>query len=252
VVVQAILSIDQGTTNTKAVLVDECGVVVSRASATIHRSFPRRGWVEQDAAEIWQSAQVAVGDCLRAAGGITPAAIAICNQRESVVGWDRSTGDACGPVISWQDARTADTCARLEKAGCGPTVRRRTGLSLDPMFSAPKMSWLRESADRRVPLALGTIESWLIWQLTGGRVFACEAGNASRTLLYDLAEMNWNDELLAMFDIPRSALPLVRGSNAGFGTTVANGVLPAGIPIVAVLADSHAAIRRPTAQGHRS
>lgn len=242
---EVILSIDQGTTNTKAVLVDAHGVVVASASAPVGTSFPRVGWVEQDAIDIWHSTLAAIRDCLAAADGVTPVALALCNQRESVVGWDRGTGRPVGPVLSWQDARTSGACARLVAAGHLPVLSERTGLWLDPMFSAPKMTWLRESSAgvaASTTLALGTVDAWLIYQLTGGEVFACEAGNASRTLLYDLTELDWHDDLLGVFGISRPVLPEVRASDAGFGVTADVGVLPAGLPISAVLADSHAAL----------
>ncbi|GAA3769007.1 FGGY-family carbohydrate kinase [Plantactinospora mayteni] len=245
----AVLSVDQGTTNTKALLVDAAGVVVARGSAPVGVTFPRPGWVEQDAAEIWRSVRSAVRDCLDAAGGLAPVAVAVSNQRESVVAWERATGKPIGPVLSWQDARAADRCDRLARTGLGDVVRRHTGLPLDPMFSAPKMAWLLESAGLSGPRAtersgvvVGTVDAWLVWNLTGGAVFACEAGNASRTLLFDLAALDWREDLLDAFGVPRTVLPEIRASDAGFGVTADLGFLPAGRPVAAVLADSHAAL----------
>lgn len=245
----AILSVDQGTTNTKALLVDGSGTVLARGSAPVDIAFPRPGWVEQDANELWESVRVAVRECLAVAGDATPIAVAVSNQRESVVAWDRATGRPIGPVLSWQDARAGDQCRRLTAAGFAQTVRRQTGLPLDPMFSAPKMAWLLEAAglsgpgvSERSGVGLGTVDAWLVWNLTGGAVFACEAGNASRTLLFDLTTLEWGDDLLAAFGVPRAVLPQVRASDAGFGVTADLGVIPAKLPVVAVLADSHAAL----------
>ncbi|MFV2088685.1 FGGY-family carbohydrate kinase [Micromonospora sp. LOL_021] len=244
-----ILSVDQGTTNTKALLVDGSGTVLGRASAPAGVTFPRPGWVEQDAEELWRSVLTAVRDCLDAAGGQTPTAVAVSSQRESVVGWDRRTGRPIGPVLSWQDARADDKCRQLIAAGLADTVRQRTGLPLDPMFSAPKMAWLLAAAGMTQPgtaqqagIAVGTVDAWLVWNLTGGAVFACEAGNASRTLLYDLTTLDWDTDLLTAFGVPRAVLPPVRASDAGFGVTADLGVLPAKLPVAAVLADSHAAL----------
>ncbi|MFV2022398.1 FGGY family carbohydrate kinase [Micromonospora sp. LOL_023] len=244
-----ILSVDQGTTNTKALLVSDSGVLLARGSAPAGVTFPRPGWVEQDANELWDSVLRAVGECLDASGGTTPTAVAVSSQRESVVAWERSTGVPVGPVLSWQDARANDQCRDLAASGFTETVLRRTGLPLDPMFSAPKMAWLLRdagfsgrSAAARADIAVGTVDAWLVWNLTGGAVFASEAGNASRTLLFDLATLDWSDDLLDAFGVPREVLPEVRASDAGFGVTADLGVIPAGLPVAAVLADSHAAL----------
>lgn len=182
----------------------------------------------------------AVDSCLTSPGtGGTTAevvGIALSTQRESVVGWSRS-GEAVGPVLGWQDVRTADWCARLPSS-VDELVRRRTGLRVDAMFSAPKMRWLLDRSDALV----GTVDAWLVHRLTGCREHLTEAGNASRTLLYDTRELDWSPELLEAFGVPRSALPEVRPSNAGFGVTAGVPGLPDGIPIIAVLADSHAAM----------
>ncbi|WP_165372786.1 FGGY-family carbohydrate kinase [Pengzhenrongella frigida] len=241
-----VLSIDQGTTNAKALLVDpRTGRAVASGAVAVGISFPAPGWVEQDPAEIWSATVGAVTACLAAAAGAVPVAIAVTNQRESVVAWNRRTGAPLGPVLGWQDARTAAACDQLVAAGVADEVRARTGLSLDPMFSAPKMRLLLDRAVAAGVAAedvcLGTVDAWLIWNLTGGAVFATEAGNASRTLLFDLTSLDWHPRLLEVFGIPATALPEVRASDAGFGVTAA-GVLPAGVPIVAVLADSHAAL----------
>ncbi|GAB3810015.1 FGGY-family carbohydrate kinase [Kribbella italica] len=231
--VSAVLAIDQGTTNTKAVLVDASGAVLAGGSAPVGLSTPRPGWVEQDADELWASVLSAIPSSSAEIVGI-----ALSTQRESVVGWDRRTGAAVGPVIGWQDVRTSGWCSALP-AGVDELVRRRTGLRVDAMFSAPKLHWLlaQTSADQ-----VGTIDSWLVHRLTGGREHLTEAGNASRTLLYDIAELAWSPDLLDAFGIPLPVLPEVRPSNAGFGVTSGVPGLRDGIPIVAVLADSHAAM----------
>ncbi|TDD20995.1 glycerol kinase [Kribbella turkmenica] len=233
----AVLAIDQGTTNSKAVLVDAGGAVLATQSAPVALATPRPGWAEQGADDLWQSVLQAVSSCLAAAGPVTIAGIALSTQRESVVGWNRA-GEAVGPVIGWQDVRTSSWCSQLP-AELDSLVRSRTGLRVDAMFSAPKLHWLLEhaAADR-----VGTVDSWLVHRLTGCREHLTEAGNASRTLLYDVLDLDWSTALLAGFDVPRSVLPEVRASNAGFGSTAGVPGLPDGIPIVAVLADSHAAM----------
>jgi glycerol kinase len=240
-----ILAIDQGTTNTKAILVDpSTSEVATSGSRPVGISFPAPGWVEQDAEDLWQSTLGAVGDCL--SGGVVPAGIAISNQRESVVAWSRSTGAPLGPVLGWQDGRTTDLCASLtaRRPGTADLVRARTGLALDPMFSAPKMRWLLDAAlaagAERDDVRLGTVDAWLIHRLTGEN--ATEVGNASRTLLLALASRGWDPELLDLFGIPAGALPEIRDSDAGFGRTAGVPGIPDGVPVVAVLADSHAAL----------
>ena len=232
--VQAVLAIDQGTTNSKAALVRADGTVLATGSAPVALSTPRPGWVEQDADDLWQSVLRAVGSCLRA--DVDVVGIALSTQRESVVGFTRS-GQPVGPVLGWQDVRTSSWCGQLP-AAVDELVRRRTGLRVDAMFSAPKMHWLLDQADSLV----GTVDSWLIHRLTDCREHLTEAGNASRTLLFDVQQLDWSPELLDAFGVPRSALPDVRPSNAGFGVTAGVPGLPDGIPIIAVLADSHAAM----------
>ncbi len=242
----AILALDQGTTNTKALLCAVDGTVLSQGSAPVGIAFPAPGWVEQDATDIWSATCAAVAACLDAVPGAAPSAVAVSNQRESVVMWSARTGEPLGPVLGWQDARTTADTGALVAAGHAETVRELTGLSLDPMFSAPKMRWLLDSALRSgvdaADVRLGTVDAWLVHRLTGGAVFATEAGNAARTLLLDLQALDWHPRLLEIFGIPRSALPEVRASDEGFGVTAEGGLLPAGIPVAAVLADSHAAL----------
>lgn len=214
-----VLAIDQGTSSTKGVLVGDDGTVLGRASVPIHATYPRPGWVEQDAEEIWQSV-LRIIEFLD-----TPDAIALSNQRESAVVWNDSYTSS---VIGWQDARTAADCDRLREHEA--LVRARTGLALDPMFSATKLHRLLDGRD---DLRAGTIDAFLIHRLTGE--FAIEAGNASRTLLMSLETLQWDAELCALFGVPRSTLPEIRRSDAGFGDHD-------GIPVTAVLADSHAAL----------
>ncbi|WP_433164528.1 FGGY family carbohydrate kinase [Kribbella sp. CA-247076] len=233
----AVLAIDQGTTNSKAVLVDAGGAVLATGSAPVGLSTPRPGWAEQDAEDLWQSVLQAVSSCLAAAEPVALAGIALSTQRESVVGWNPD-GDAVGPVIGWQDVRTSSWCADLPSE-LDALVRSRTGLRVDAMFSAPKLRWLLEHA---AAARVGTVDSWLIHRLTGCREHLTEAGNASRTLLYDVLDLDWSTPLLEAFGVPRSVLPEVRASDGGFGTTAGVPGVPDGTPIVAVLADSHAAM----------
>ncbi|MDA0180084.1 FGGY family carbohydrate kinase [Solirubrobacter phytolaccae] len=217
-----VLAIDQGTSSTKGVLVADDGIVLARASARVSCSFPHPGWVEQDADEIWESVQAVIAAMPL---GTPIDAIALSTQRESAVVW---SGDFVSPVIGWQDARTAPDCDRLREHEA--FVRARTGLALDPMFSATKLHTLLDGRDDR---HAGTIDAFLIHRLTGE--FAIEAGNASRTLLMNLETLDWDPELCALFGVPLHTLPEIRRSDAGFGEH-------RGIPLAAVLADSHAAL----------
>jgi glycerol kinase len=242
-----ILAIDQGTTNTKAILVAADGAVVAHAARPLAVSYPQSAWVEQDPLAQWESVRDAVDACL-AGAGVAPAAVAIANQRESIVLWERATGRPVGPCVVWQCTRGASFCAELRSHGLEPWLRQRTGLTIDPMFSASKARWLLAQApdgfDRahRGELCLGTVDSWLLWNLTGGAVHACDLTNASRTQLLDLRIGAWDPGLLELFGVPLAALPEVRPSGALHGTTVAMGRLPAGLPIAALIGDSHAAL----------
>ena len=243
----AVLAIDQGTTNTKAILVDpSTGEVIAAAARGVRIAFPAPGWVEQDAEQLWTATLEAVEETLASSPSTVPVAVALSNQRESVVVWSRRSGAALGPVLGWQDARTARWCDDLadSRPDARAVVRSRTGLSLDPMFSAPKMRWAFDAAVAGGAdpddVLLGTVDAWLVHKLTGEH--ATDVGNASRTLLLDLRSLDWHPELLELFGVPESALPEVRGSDAGFGVTLGAGRLPAGIPVAAVLADSHAAL----------
>ena len=242
---ELILAIDQGTTNSKAALISADGRVVSGGSAPVGISSPHPDWVEQDADRLWTSVLEAVAGCLVNVPDAKIAGIALSTQRESVVGWRASTGTPLGPVIGWQDRRTATWCSETFTDLDRKQVRDRSGLRIDPMFSAPKMRWLLDHLPTGVQtedVRLGTVDSWLIWQLTGGAEHLCEAGNASRTLLYDVALLDWSKDLLDVFGVPAPALPATVASDQGFGMTSGVPLVPDGTPILAVLADSHAAL----------
>jgi glycerol kinase len=245
---KAILAIDQGTTNTKALLIDAAGAVVSRAAKPLQQTFPQPGWVEQDPTAIWQSVQQAIDVCLQAASEFELVALAITNQRESVMLWDRRTGQPLGPVVIWQCRRTAPFCEELRARGLERMLRERTGLTIDPLFSASKARWLLDNIAgararaERGELCLGTMDSWVLWNLTGGAVHACDMTNASRTQLFDLRHLKWDEELLALFDVPGAILPEVKSSSAVYGASARIGRLPAGIPIASLIGDSHAAL----------
>jgi glycerol kinase len=243
-----ILAIDQGTTNTKALLVDKAGTIVAQAAHPLQQTYPAPAWVEQDPLEIWQSVRTVVDNCLAQVGGIPLTAIAVSNQRESVTAWDRRSGQPLGPVIVWQCRRTAGFCEGLRTRGLGALLQERTGLTIDPLFSASKMRWLLDHIQdgqaraERGEICLGTMDSWVLWNLTGGAVHASDLTNASRTQLLDLGTLELSDELLAIFGVPRAALPEIKPSSALYGTSVALGRLPAGVPIAAMIGDSHAAL----------
>lgn len=238
----AILAIDQGTTNSKAVLVSDEGEILAKGSSPVGISHPQPGWVEQDPERVWQSVLAAIDACLAAAPTVTIAGIAISNQRESVTIWDGETGEPLGPVVSWQCRRSAPVCAALNAAGHSARVEALTGLPIDPMFPGPKMKWLLDRAPAGGPLRLGTIDSWLIHCFTGGRVHACDASNAARSQLLDLNRMAWSDELCDLFGVPKEFLPEVRDSASRFGETLDVPGLADGIPIAAAIGDSHAAL----------
>lgn len=243
-----ILAVDQGTTNSKALLVASDGAVVARGSRSVKTSFPQPGWVEQDPETIWASVQGAIGDCLAAAPGITPAAIGISNQRESFLMWERATGKPLGPCITWQCRRTTPICDAIKAQGAEEWVQAKTGLAIDPLFSASKARWLLDSIPngqaraRSGEICLGSVDSWLIWKFTGGAVHATDASNASRTQLLDLSGESWDERLLALYEIPREALAAIVPSSGVVGVTVAASGLPADIPIAGIAGDSHAAM----------
>lgn len=238
----AILAIDQGTTNSKAVLVSTAGEILSRGSSPVGIEHPEPGWVEQSPARLWASVQEAIARCIQSAANVEIIGIAISNQRESVTIWDAETGEALGPVVSWQCRRTAATCSALIASGHAPRVQALTGLPIDPMFPGPKMKWLLDRVPSGRNIRLGTIDAWLIHCFTGGAVHACDAANAARSQLYDLNGQVWSEELCALFGVPKSALPEVRDSAAHFGVTKNVPGLKDGIPIASAIGDSHAAL----------
>lgn len=219
----ALLAIDQGTTSSRAIVFDHGGQILASAQQEFRQLYPRDGWVEHDVEDIWGSTLTV---CRRALAQCTQpvAAIGITNQRETAVLWERATGKAIHNAIVWQDRRTADRCAELRAAGHEALIQERTGLILDPYFSATKVAWLLDhvagarARAERGELAFGTVDSFLLWRLTHGRIHATDATNAARTLLFNIHRQDWDDELLALFDIPRALLPEVRDSAADFGT----------------------------------
>ncbi|HYV34177.1 MAG TPA: glycerol kinase GlpK [Gemmataceae bacterium] len=243
-----VLAIDQGTTSSRAVVYDDAGNARGAASREIKQHYPKPGWVEHDAEEIWQSVAEVVPLALEAAkiqvSQVT--AIGVTNQRETVLIWDRKTGQALTRAIVWQDRRTADFCRQRNSEE--PWIYQRTGLVLDPYFSATKIRWLLEQdAALRTraeagQLACGTIDSWLIWKLTGGRVHATDVTNASRTLLLDLKTAKWDAELCKFFDVPAALLPDIRPSAADYGSTQGLSFLPNGLRILGVAGDQQAAL----------
>jgi glycerol kinase len=243
-----ILAIDQGTTNTKVLLLNDAGAIVARASRPVTVVYPQPGWVQQDGEALWRTVAESVDDCLASAPGVDLAGVAITNQRESVIVWDRATGRPVGPCVIWQCRRSAPFCQTLRERGVGPMIQRKTGLPIDPLFSASKARWILEHVDegrRRAAdgaLCIGTVDSWLLWNISGGAAHACDRSNASRTQLYNLQTGTWDPELLELFDVPRAALPDVRASSGVFATTVAMGQLPGGVPVGSLVGDSHAAL----------
>ncbi|MFI7707748.1 glycerol kinase [Nonomuraea sp. NPDC049480] len=239
-----ILSIDQGTSSTKALLVDEAGQVVSRAVVPVTEAQPRPGWVEQSAGELWESVRQAVADCVDPAQAHRVAGVGFSNQRESLVLWERRTGRPAGPLVSWQDQRTAARCRELAATGAAELVRSVSGMPLDPMFSALKARWLLDAYDpdrrRAGELCLGTVDSWLLSRLGGEHVI--EIGNASRTQLLGLRTGDWDPRLLELFGVPREVLPRVVASTGPFPAVRGLAPLPDGVPVLAVMGDSHAAM----------
>jgi glycerol kinase len=243
-----LLALDQGTTSSRAMVFDRAGRVVARAQREFGQRFPQPGWVEHDASEIWQTqlavARAALAQLQGGAGRV--AAIGITNQRETTVLWDRRTGVPLAPAIVWQDRRTAARCDELRKQGHAPGIQQKTGLVLDAYFSGTKLQWLLDHVPgARVraeagELAFGTIDSWLIWQLTGGRVHATDASNAARTLLFNIHTLRWDEDLLRLFNVPAALLPRVLPSSGVLGEVDA-ALLGAAIPIAGVAGDQQAA-----------
>lgn len=222
-----VLALDQGTTSSRAIVFDDRGDILALAQQEFRQIFPMPGWVEHDPLEIWQS-QIQVAREAIARAGIEArqvAAIGIANQRETTIVWERDTGKPIANAIVWQDRRTADLCAALKRRGIEQTVRRKTGLLLDPYFSGTKLAWMLNNVPnardraRAGDLAFGTVDTWLVWNLTGGRRHVTDVSNASRTLLFDIHRNGWDDELLEFFDVPRALLPEALPSSYRYGET---------------------------------
>ena len=238
-----VLALDQGTTSSRAIVFDRQGTIRAVAQKEFAQIFPQAGWVEHDPQEIWAS-QIGVAADALAQAQITAgdlAALGITNQRETTILWDRRTGDPIHHAIVWQDRRTADYCESLKATGAADTIQSKTGLLIDAYFSASKVRWILDHVPgararaARGELAFGTVDSWLIWKLTGGREHATDVSNASRTLLFNIHSLDWDEELLGIFEIPRSVLPTVRSSSEVYGRWN-------GVPIAGVAGDQQAAL----------
>ena len=244
-----ILAIDQGTTSSRALLFDEAGRVLATAQKELTQHFPHDGWVEHDAEEIWRDTVAVCRDAV-AAANIEPgdiAAIGIANQRETTVLWERATGKPVHRAIVWQDRRTAERCRELQRGGAAPLVAARTGLVIDPYFSATKLAWLLDTVPgartkaQRGELCFGTVDSYLLFRLTGGAVHATDAANASRTMLFDIGAQDWDAELLDLFGVPAALLPEVRDNAADFGAATPD-LFGRAIPIAGMAGDQQAAL----------
>ena len=245
---QAILALDAGTTSSRAIVFDGQGRILSVAQREFRQIFPQPGWVEHDASEIWQTQIAVASEAVENARGVEIAAIGITNQRETTVLWDRSTGKPVANAIVWQDRRTASLCDELRHAGHEELFAERTGLVLDPYFSGTKIRWLLDNVEgareaaQAGRLAFGTIDSWLVWNLTRGSVHVTDVSNASRTLLFDIHRARWDEQLLEILGVPASLLPHVVPS-IGFAAETAPGLpIPAGIPIAGIAGDQQAAL----------
>lgn len=245
-----LLAIDQGTTGSTAIVVTLEGVTLGKKNVEFPQHFPQPAWVEHDAEEIWRSVAEAVSGALAAAkvDGADIAAIGITNQRETTLLWERASGKPIHRAIVWQDRRTAATCDRLKAEGAEALVRRKTGLVIDAYFSGTKIAWLLDHVDGargradRGELAFGTIDTFLVSRLTGGAVHATDVTNASRTLLMDLDRLAWDDEMLALFHVPRAVLPSIVPSAGEIGRTKGLSFLPDGVPITGIAGDQQAAL----------
>ena len=243
-----VLALDQSTTSSRAILFDAAGAPAGVAQQEFAQHYPADGWVEHDADDIWRSTLEVARAALDGAGVAATeiAAVGITNQRETTVVWERATGAPIARAIVWQDRRTAQLCARLVANGHAETIRAKTGLVVDAYFSASKIAWLLDNVAgararaERGELAFGTVDSFLLWRLTGGRVHATDATNASRTMLFDIHRQDWDDELLTLFNVPRAMLPEVRDSSADFGATEPD-LFGATVPITGIAGDQQAA-----------
>jgi glycerol kinase len=242
---QNILAIDQGTTSTRSLVFDPSGQLLVTAQCEFAQSYPQPGWVEHDGQEIWRDVLKTAREAIAKSGAAV--AIGIANQRETTIVWERATGTPIYPAIVWQDRRTASLCERLRQDGCEDLIRARTGLLADPYFSATKLAWILDHVSgararaERGDLAFGTIDSFLLWHLTGGKVHATDATNAARTMLFDIHRLCWDEDLLRLFEIPNALLPEVHDSSFVYGVT-APGLFERQIPIASMAGDQHAAL----------
>jgi len=240
---QVVLAIDEGTTNSKAILVSQSGQVLSSGSSPVPTEHPQSGWVQQDPTEIWDATLKAIQACIDNFEQVEIVALGISNQRESILIWDRQTGKALGPVVTWQCRRTAAECDALKAAGHEADVIAKTGLPIDPLFPPTKAAWLLENyGNESDDICVGTVDSWLIWKLTNGQVHATDQSNAARSQFFNLTTLQWDDDLCSLFGVGKNLLPVVHDSSHVFGYTKNAGILPDGVPIASAIGDSHAAL----------
>jgi len=243
-----IVAIDEGTSNAKAVAIDGQGKVIAQSSRPLQVQTPQAGWVEQRGEVLIDASLTVLREVITNVGAERIAALAISNQRETAMGWYQSSGEPIGPAITWQCSRSAAFCEQLRSDNQEQKIREVTGLPIAPLFSASKMRWLLDSLPdgyrqaEAGEICLGTVDAWLLWNLTGGRAFRCDTSNAARTQLLNLHSGDWDSEMLKLFGIPRAALPEICPSSGLFGTTYHLDGIPDGIPILAMVGDSHAAL----------
>lgn len=245
-----ILALDQGTTSSRAILFNREGVIVHSAQREFPQYFPKPGWVEQQPNEIWGSILAVIASCL-SESGIKPrqiAGIGITNQRETTVVWEKETGNPIYPAIVWQSRQTADICEQLKSAGLNDTFRKKTGLLIDPYFSGTKVKWILDHVPgsraraEKGELLFGTIDTWLIWKLSGGKLHVTDYSNASRTLMFNIHDLCWDDELLKLLDVPKAMLPEVRSSSEIYGMTIPYHFFGEQVPIAGAAGDQQAAL----------
>jgi glycerol kinase len=242
---RAVLAVDQGTTNSKAVFVAQDGAILASGSSPVDIWHPQPGWVEQDASQIWSSIIAAIKNCLADMPDVDIVALGISNQRESMLAWDRRTGVAVGPVLTWQCRRTADACDKLKAAGHEAEIIARTGLPLDPLFPATKARWLLDTHCQELSeddICMGTVDSWLLWNFSGGKIHATDRANAARTQLFNIESGQWDEHLCELFGVSSKLMPEVHDSSFLFCTTEGVDGLRDGIPVASAIGDSHAAL----------
>lgn len=243
-----IIAIDEGTTNAKAVAVSKDGDVLAKGSVPVRLAHPHPGWAEQEPMEIWSATEEAMSQCLADLNIEDLKGVAISNQRESVLVWERSSGKPLSQIVSWQCRRSTDLCKEIARHPYASQLKALTGSVLDPLFPASKIKWLLNNTPngferaKKGELCVGTVDVWLVWQLTNGKAFVTDHSNASRYQLFNLAQAQWDDHLLALFSIPRECLPEIKPSSALRGTTLSCSSLPDNIPILSQIGDSHAAL----------